>query len=374
MAKSRKTVTVPNVNSIQTKFAVMREDMNKGLIEREGEVDVVLTAMIAREHPLFVGPPGTAKSMMLDGLLKWMGPGSKKFSIQFNKYTTPEEVFGPISVTGLKEDQYRRVTTNRLPEAHVGYGDEIGKAGSAILNSLLLILNERQYLNGDGQYHKVPLQIFVAASNEWPSGEELGALFDRFLFRKTVKPISKSGRDRLLWTKDLDCKVLTHITPEEIDQAHQEARALDWEPDAKISLREIIDELNREGISPGDRRMRKSVMATQAYAYLNGAQAVEKEHLEILAHVLWDDPTEQPDKCFKVVTKIANPTAMAINDLMIQAVDIINKTDPNSAVPRLQELQRKVAQLEQNVRVIQFGKYLETEVDKMYKRVLQGGR
>lgn len=374
MAESRKTVTVPNVNSIQTKFAVMREDMNKGLIEREGEVDVVLTAMIAREHPLFVGPPGTAKSMMLDGLLKWMGPGSKKFSIQFNKYTTPEEVFGPISVTGLKEDQYRRVTTNRLPEAHVGYGDEIGKAGSAILNSLLLILNERQYLNGDGQYHKVPLQIFVAASNEWPSGEELGALFDRFLFRKTVKPISKSGRDRLLWTKDLDCKVLTHITPEEIDQAHQEARALDWEPDAKISLREIIDELNREGISPGDRRMRKSVMATQAYAYLNGAQAVEKEHLEILAHVLWDDPAEQPDKCFKVVTKIANPTAMAVNDLMIQAVDIINKTDPNSAVPRLQELQRKVAGLEQNVRVIQFGKYLETEVDKMYKRVLTGGR
>src|SRR5262249_21068596 len=95
----------------------------------------------------------------------------------------PGRLAGPISIAGLKEDRYRRVTTGKLPEADLAFLDEIFKASSAILNTLLRLLNERVFENGDGPFVKVPLKLAVAAANEWPQsqegGKELGALFDR---------------------------------------------------------------------------------------------------------------------------------------------------------------------------------------------------
>src|ERR1700758_2362110 len=111
-----------HVPSLQANFATTRYELSSALIERDDEVDVVLTALICNEHPLLVGPPGTAKSLLLDALMGWMR--GKRFTILFNKFTTPEEVFGPVSVVGLKEDRYRRVTTGKLPEADGGFGDE----------------------------------------------------------------------------------------------------------------------------------------------------------------------------------------------------------------------------------------------------------
>src|SRR6188472_1670667 len=119
--------------------------------------------------------------------MAWMK--GRKFSILLNKFTCAEEVLGPISMTGLKSDCYRRVTTGKLPEADLTFIDEVFKGSSAILNTLLKILNERTYEVGDGTTVKVPLRLAVGASNEWPSpetGKELSALLDRFLLRKTV--------------------------------------------------------------------------------------------------------------------------------------------------------------------------------------------
>jgi len=147
---------------IQEKFLATRRELAAALIERDEEIDVVLTALVCQEHPLLVGVPGTAKSLLLDSVMNWMN--GQKFTILFTKFTTPEEAFGPISVVGLKEDRYRRVTTGKLPQADGAFGDEIFKASSAILNTLLRILNERVYDNGDGALVKVPLKIFVAAS------------------------------------------------------------------------------------------------------------------------------------------------------------------------------------------------------------------
>jgi MoxR-like ATPase len=115
----------------------------------------------------------------------------RKFSILLTKFSVPEEVFGPISLAALKEDRFRRVTAGRLPEAHLAFIDEIWKASSAILNTLLRMLNEGVFEN-DGEFARVPLRLCVAPSNEWPAaetGKELRALLDRFLFRETVRPI-----------------------------------------------------------------------------------------------------------------------------------------------------------------------------------------
>src|SRR5437667_10497817 len=109
----------------------------------------------------------------------------RRFTALLTKFTSPEELFGAISVQGLKEDKYRRVTTGKLPEAELAFLDEVYKASSAILNTLLRILNERVFENGDGTFVRVPLKLCVGASNEWPhsqeGGKELAALFDRFV-------------------------------------------------------------------------------------------------------------------------------------------------------------------------------------------------
>jgi MoxR-like ATPase len=339
---------------VQAKFAQTRRELSDALIERDGEVDLVLTALVCREHPLLVGPPGTAKSLLLDRLMAWMG--GRKFTVLFTKFTTPEECFGPISVAGLKEDRYRRITAGRLPEADGAFGDEIFKASSAILNTLLRVLNERVYDAGDGALVPVPLKIFVAASNEWPDaqegGKELHALFDRFLLRKRVRPIASAvGRQRLLWHRDHAPRLSTSVTPAELDHAHTGALALPWSDDAKEALETILRELAREGVVPGDRRQFKSVAACQAFAYLGGADRVEPEHLEVLAHALWDDPQEQPEKVAAVVARVANPTGMRVNGLLLEVEQILAATDVRqlaqaaSAAGKLQEVLKQLSGL-----------------------------
>ncbi len=341
----------PDPCPVQEKFVQARKELSVALIERDEEIDLVLTALVCREHPLLVGPPGTGKSLLLDSLMAWLH--GRRFTILFTKFTTPEEVFGPISVVGLKEDKYRRITAGKLPEADGAFGDEVFKASSAILNTLLRILNERVYDNGDGVLTSVPLRIFVAASNEWPhsqeGGKELSALFDRFLFRRTVRPIlTAAGRKRLLWDRDHAPKLSTSVTPAEIDQAHADARALPWTDEAREALEAILRELAKEGIQPGDRRQYKSVGAAQAFAYLSGADRVEPEHLEILASTLWDDPQEQPEKVAGIVARIANPTGMRVNSLLLEVEQILAATDVKqlaqaaSAAGKLQEIHKKL--------------------------------
>src|SRR4051794_2860397 len=220
----------PDADPVREKFALARKELSSALIEREDEIDLVLTALVANEHVLLVGPPGCAKSLLLDSLLTWAG--GSRFSVLLTKFTVPEEVVGPVSLAALKADRYLRVTSGKLPEADFAFIDEVFKASSAILNTLLKILNERVYNAGDGVARKVPLKLCVAASNEWPSpdtGKELAALMDRFLLRKTVAPIrSQPGRQRLLWTRDHAPKLSAEVTPVDVEEARQRSLRLPW--------------------------------------------------------------------------------------------------------------------------------------------------
>jgi len=215
---------VPETCPVQAKFAATRKELSAALIERDEEIDLVLTALAAQEHVLLVGPPGCAKSLLLDSIMSWMH--GKRFSILFTKFSVPEELAGPISIQSLKEDKYKRVTTGKLPEADLAYLDEVFKASSAILNTLLRILNERVFENGDGTFVKVPLKLVIASSNEWPQsqdgGKEFAALFDRLVLRRSVRHIlSAVGRKRLLWERDHAPTLSTSITPGEVDEAHR---------------------------------------------------------------------------------------------------------------------------------------------------------
>ena len=311
--------------TIWQKFNDARAAYKKALIERDDEIDLILTALVIRQHVLLVGAPGCAKSFLVDLICTLIG--GKKFTRTLSKYSMPDELFGAINIARYKEGHFERITTAKLPECDVAFIDEIFKASSAILNVLLKILNERRFEN-DGSIIQCPLATCIGASNEWGKGEELGALFDRFLIRKSVRNIATDrGIDRLLWADDLKPAGVDTITQEELAQAHTEALALPVSGEARHAYTQIIKELRREGIVTGDRRLRQSVEAIRGAAWLAGADEVEPDHLEILQHTLWVDPSDQPSLVSEVVGRIANPIGIKINGLLLQADEIISGLD-----------------------------------------------
>ncbi len=363
----------PTLDPLQAKFAAARAELAAALIEREEEIDLVLTALVAGEHVLLVGPPGCGKSLLLDSVLAWTG--GTKFSVLLTKFTTPEEVLGPVSLAGLKADRYVRVTAGKLPEADYAFVDEVFKASSAILNCLLKILNERVYDAGDGVARRVPLKLCLAASNEWASpdtGKELAALSDRFLLRKAVAPIrSQAGRRKLLWTRDHAPTFSAAIAPAEVDQARRQAVALPWSADAKEALEAVLKELAKEGVLPGDRRQFKTVGVVQAFAYLCGADEVRPEHLEVAQHCLWDDPAEQPQRAAQVIARIANPVGMRVTQLLLEvegvlaAADVRNLAEAAKAAAKLSEIDRQLSTLKGNGRVDTARAYLKDQLRKL---------
>ncbi|QVL33821.1 AAA family ATPase [Telmatocola sphagniphila] len=364
---------VPDCAALQAHFALLRSELASGLIERDEEIDLCLTALIAQEHLLLVSPPGCAKSLLLDSLLK--ATGGSKFSILLTKFTVPEEVFGPISIQGLKEDRFQRITNGKLPEADFAFLDEVFKASSAILNTLLKILNERTFDAGEGSLRKVPLKLCVAASNEWPapeSAQELAALFDRFTLRKSLSPIrSQAGRKKLLWNREHTPKVSVHLKPTDLEAARRYARELPWSVSAQEALETILKDLAKEGIQPGDRRQFKAVGIAQAYAFLHGAEQVEPEHLEVAAHVLWDDPREQPQKVAQVIARIANPIGMRLNQLLLEVEQVLSSTDVRKlpetakAAAKLGEIDKQLSELKSNDRVTRTRNYVREQLRQL---------
>ncbi|MBX7220543.1 MAG: AAA family ATPase [Blastocatellia bacterium] len=183
---------------MQDSVSILREALNsvsRGLVEREALVETVALAAVAGEHVLVIGPPGTAKSEAVRRVAR--ATGGVYFEYLLGRFTEPSEIFGPIDLRKLKEGTVETETFGMLPEAEIAFLDEIFLGSTAILNTLLGILNERVFRRGHTR-QTCPLRLCVGAANSLPHDESLAAFADRFLVRAFVDPIPDPRLEELL--------------------------------------------------------------------------------------------------------------------------------------------------------------------------------
>jgi MoxR-like ATPase len=310
------------------KLLNVEEELSGLFLERKEEIRGLLVGLLSREHVLLLGPPGAAKSELAEELcsrIVWDdGSRTGYFRWLLSRTSTPEELFGPVSLRALEEDSYRRKTKGKLPEARIAFLDEVFECNSAVLNGLLSVLNERLFFN-DGEPTQIPLEIVVAASNEPPVEREgLEALLDRFLLRYMVSYVREEGSFGALLRRESEVPLRrTKITASELFEAQEEARRVD--PSGVLpAIAALRRELSEAGIPVSDRRYARSLKLLRANAYLEGRHGVAEEDLLLLANVLWAEPEQIPEVRKKVMV-LASPELSEAQDLLDEAREIHKK-------------------------------------------------
>lgn len=294
--------------AMQDRIHGLLKQLNAGMHEREQIIAVALLGAIAGHNTFLYGPPGTAKSLISRRLAAAFKSKSY-FECLMNRFSTPEEVFGPVSIKELKEDRYVRKTDGYLPTAEFAFLDEIWKSSPAILNNLLTIINEHLFKNGSERV-KVPLKSLIVASNEVPpENQGLDALYDRFIVRLHVPPIQESKNfESLLQSRpssdapEIDANLL--IDEQELAQWRDQILDVQISKDTMQIVdyirQELADNFDELNAYVSDRRWQRAAMLMKASAFCNGRNETNHSDAVLLKHCLWTTP-ENREKVAEIV-------------------------------------------------------------------------
>ncbi|MYR46112.1 AAA family ATPase [Streptomyces sp. SID5910] len=337
------------------------DELSDRFYERADAVRTLVVTLLAGQHSLVLGPPGTAKSELARELTGRV-EGASYWEILLSKFTAPTRMFGPIDVAALARGEYRQVYDGRATTAHIAFIDEIFKCSTAALNETLGFLNERIYHpeNG-GEPIRCPLIGAITASNELPDGEDSAAIYDRLLVRIEVGYLedpsnfaalvrSAVGRPAAPARTTVELAALRHAVSEGVPAVE----VPDPIVDAVCTLRAA---LRRKELVASDRRWRQAVGLLQASAFLDGRPAVGERDLSVLTHVLWDSPAQRP-VVEREVLQLVNPDAKEALDLADTIEELETQLDAMAGQSR-EALSEWVIKKAHN-RLAMAGKRLET--------------
>jgi len=278
--------------SATARMTRVRHQLKTSFVERAALVDGALTALIARDHILILGPPGTAKSDFAEAVCRCIG--CSYFDIQLTKDTAPEEVFGMFSAKKMLEvDRYERNVTGCAPDAQVWFLDEIFKSSSALLNGFLLAMQQRKMRNGI-QMMDLPLETVMAASNEYPEDSSLDALYDRFGMKFWLDYIGDDGAMLKLMSEGPEM-ITSSLEKDDLKHLRTAARAIPWGDEEARILLAVKKACADAGFIASDRTwIGKAPALIRARAVLNGHNAVLPGDFLVLADVLWKRHTDRP--------------------------------------------------------------------------------
>jgi MoxR-like ATPase len=318
--------TVQVDQAVHQRMSELLHHLSKGLYEREEAIRLSLLSAIAGESIFLLGPPGVGKSLIARRL-KYAFRDGTSFEYLMSKFSTPDEIFGPVSIKKLKEeDKYERKTDKYLPGANIVFLDEIWKAGPSIQNALLTILNEKIYRNGD-QDLRVNIRGIITASNELPpKTENLAPIWDRFLIRLELGGIRQFRNfvDMIVSKEEVyedPVPQSLKFTADELDEWDAAINEVEV-PEEVLNVIQLvklkIEEHNAKSNQAGnqipvfDRRWKKIVRLLRTSAFLNGRQTVDLMDAFLMVHCLWSRP-EQLELLQEIVAGVIRKHGYALS-------------------------------------------------------------
>jgi len=365
------------------KLQDFRASLNAAFLEREHIVDGLLATLLCKQNAFLLGAPGTGKSDLVRAICNGI-EGADYFGYLLTPTSDPSEIFGPVAVSKLLADEYTRDVHGYLPSCHIAFLDELFRGSSAILNSLLTLLNERTFNNGKDTI-TTPIQSIISATNSWPEEESLQAFADRFIFRPEVQFLSGKASKSILdqWALGLQerPKVGVHLTLKELEELQKTVHDVGISDSFLNDYSTLWDILSSNGIVISDRRRVQILKFLKAWTLVQGENQLCADHFHnSLVHMIYRNIEDQKtireviDTQFPTAAKLLGDARRAADTIMTQ-FNVSSRKIEGASIESLNDYAKDLKRYHRDIQTIgsKVDELMDNPVSKMPASVRMKG-